>query len=88
MKNPNEVLQQKEADLARVRHEVDTLKIVLALLADDAPDVEDVNRTSDSPSESARPVRTNSLMPSGQKRREAMACSPPSHISDRSCGRL
>lgn len=37
MKNPYEVLQQKEADLVRVRHEIDSLKMAIALLAQDPP---------------------------------------------------
>ncbi|HEY7352731.1 MAG TPA: hypothetical protein VH596_08190 [Terriglobales bacterium] len=47
MKSANDVLRQKEADLARVRHEVNSLKIVAALLADDGPDVDELNQTSD-----------------------------------------
>lgn len=34
MRNVNEVLQQKEADLARVRQEIESLRIVVPLLAD------------------------------------------------------
>lgn len=49
MKNANDVLRQKEADLARVRHEIDTLKIVAPLLAENDSDVEGVNLTSDGP---------------------------------------
>jgi hypothetical protein len=47
MKNANDILRQKEADLARVRHERDSLRIVAALLADDDPNVEGLNVTSD-----------------------------------------
>ena len=32
MRNPHEVLREKEADLARVRHEVEALRRVAALL--------------------------------------------------------
>jgi hypothetical protein len=35
MKDAYEVLQQKEADLARVRHEIESLRIVSSLLSDD-----------------------------------------------------
>ena len=35
MKDAYEVLQQKEADLARVRHEVESLRVVASLLSDD-----------------------------------------------------
>lgn len=36
MKNPYQVLQQKEADVARVRAEVESLRLVALLLCDDA----------------------------------------------------
>jgi hypothetical protein len=49
MKNANDVLRQKEADLARVRHEIDSLKTVAALLADDDSSVEDGDLPSDEP---------------------------------------
>ena len=35
MRDAYEVLKQKEADLARVRHEVESLRIVASLLLDD-----------------------------------------------------
>jgi hypothetical protein len=35
MRDPYNVLKQKEADLARVRHEIESLRIVGPLLADD-----------------------------------------------------
>ena len=35
MKNAYEVLQQKETDLARVRQEIESLRIVASLLSDD-----------------------------------------------------
>jgi hypothetical protein len=35
MKDAYKVLQQKEADLARVRHEIESLLIVTSLLSDD-----------------------------------------------------
>jgi hypothetical protein len=38
MKNPYEVLNQKEVDLARVRREIDSLKMAISLLAQDPTD--------------------------------------------------
>jgi hypothetical protein len=35
MKDLNELLRQKETDLARVRHEIESLQIVVPLLSDD-----------------------------------------------------
>ena len=35
MKDAYDVLKQKEADLARVRHEIESLRIVASLLLDD-----------------------------------------------------
>jgi hypothetical protein len=35
MKDVYEALQQKEADLARVRHEIESLRVVASLLSDD-----------------------------------------------------
>ena len=49
MKNVNDLLRQKEADLVRVRHELDSLKIVADLLADDNSSPEDLDLTSDEP---------------------------------------
>jgi len=40
MKNPCEVLEQKETDLARVRHEIESLRIVAPLLSDELPSEE------------------------------------------------
>jgi hypothetical protein len=40
MKNAYEVLQQKEADLARVRREIESLWIVAPLLSDELPSEE------------------------------------------------
>ena len=37
MKDVYEVLQQKEADAAKVRHEIESLKIVSALFSDELP---------------------------------------------------
>ena len=49
MKNAAEVLRQKEEDLARVRHEIESLKIVAALLADHEPGAQDFNPATDEP---------------------------------------
>ncbi len=35
MKDPNEILRQKEEELARVRHEIQSLEIAASLLSDD-----------------------------------------------------
>jgi hypothetical protein len=35
MKDPYEVLQQKEADLARVRHEIQSQQVVASILSED-----------------------------------------------------
>ena len=40
MKNAYEVLRQKETDLARVRHEIESLRIVASLLSDELPSEE------------------------------------------------
>jgi hypothetical protein len=47
MKNANEVLQQKEAELARVRHEIESLKIVVPLLSDEDLSSDDPDLSSD-----------------------------------------
>ncbi len=42
MKDAYEALKQKEADLSRVRHEIESLRIVASLLVDDlSPDQSD-----------------------------------------------
>jgi len=43
MKDPNVLLQQKEADLSRVRHEIESLRIVASLL-EDGPDSIDLDQ--------------------------------------------
>jgi hypothetical protein len=43
MKDINEVLRQKEEDLARLRHEIESLQVVASLLSDEL--------TSDEPTE-------------------------------------
>jgi hypothetical protein len=40
MKNAYEVLQQKETDLARIRHEIESLRIIAPLLSDELPSEE------------------------------------------------
>jgi len=40
MKNAYEVLEQKETDLARVLHEIESLRIVAPLLSDETPSEE------------------------------------------------
>jgi hypothetical protein len=50
MKNAYEVLQQKEADLARTRHEIDSLRITATLLAD-APSPEHAETRSENSTE-------------------------------------
>lgn len=37
MKDPNEILRQKEEELARVRQEIESLEIAAFLLADEPP---------------------------------------------------
>jgi hypothetical protein len=49
MKNVNDLLRQKEADLVRVRHELDSLKIVADLLADNDSSPNDLDLPSDVP---------------------------------------
>ncbi|HKW17083.1 MAG TPA: hypothetical protein VJO35_06210 [Terriglobales bacterium] len=51
MKSAKDILRQKEAELARVRHEVESLKIVVGLLADGDPTVKNLNQTSEEPGE-------------------------------------
>ena len=49
MKDANDVLRQKQQELARVRREVESLKIVAALLVDNDSDVEDLSQAPDEP---------------------------------------
>ena len=37
MKDAYELLRQKQADLARLRHEIESLRLVASLLSDDLP---------------------------------------------------
>ena len=46
MKNVNDLFRQKEADVVRVRQEIDSLRIVADLLADDDSSPEDLDLTS------------------------------------------
>ena len=41
MKNPYEVLKQKEADMGRIQKEIEALNLVIPLLAEDADWIED-----------------------------------------------
>ena len=54
MKDAYEVLYQKEADLVRVRQEVESLRIAASLLADEASDA-DLDGGSDGRSETFPP---------------------------------
>ena len=49
MKNAKDILRQKEAELARVRHEVESLRIVAGLLADGDSSVADISLAPDGP---------------------------------------
>lgn len=47
MKDPNEVLRQKEEELARLRHEIESLQVVASLLSDEPiPDEPDQKKES------------------------------------------
>jgi len=69
MQNAYEVLEQKETDLARVRQEIESLRIVASLLSDELPSEELAKKrarsgeeTLDSGSEKA--TGTDGLFPS------------------------
>lgn len=51
MKNAYEVLEQKETDLACVRHEIECLRIVAALLTDELPSEELIKKRASSAEE-------------------------------------
>jgi hypothetical protein len=51
MKNACEVLVQKETDLARVRHEIESLRIVAPLLSDELPSEELTKKSASSAEE-------------------------------------
>jgi hypothetical protein len=55
MKNAYEVLRQKETDLARVRHEIDSLRIVASLLSDELPSEELTKKHARSAEETSDP---------------------------------
>lgn len=57
MKNAYEVLQQKETDLARVRHEIESLWIVASLLSDELPSEELTKKRARSAEETLDPVQ-------------------------------
>jgi hypothetical protein len=68
MKNAYEVLRQKETDLARVRHEIESLRIVASLLSDELPSEELTKRRARSAEEildlgSEKATGTNGLFP-------------------------
>ena len=68
MKDVYEVLQDKEADLARVRHEIESLRIAAPLLSDDLS-CEELPKKRESSTEKtldrgAEATGTNSLFPS------------------------
>jgi hypothetical protein len=50
MKDPYEVLRQKEADLVRVRHEIESLQVVASLLSDEVTS-DDLNKKKESAAE-------------------------------------
>jgi hypothetical protein len=54
MKDAYEVLQQKEADLARVRHEIESLQVVASLLSDDLTS-DELTKKKESSAESGSP---------------------------------
>ena len=55
MRNAYEVLQQKETDLARVRHEIESLRIVAPLLSDELPSEELTKKRARSAEETLEP---------------------------------
>jgi hypothetical protein len=55
MKNAYEVLQTKETDLARVRHEIESLRIVASLLSDELPSEELTKKCARSAEETSEP---------------------------------
>ena len=50
LKDPYEVLRQKEADLARLRHEIESLQLVASLLSDDVTS-DELNKKKESAAE-------------------------------------
>jgi hypothetical protein len=69
MKNVDDILQQKETDIARVRHEIEGLRIVASLLSDELPFGEVTKRDARSLEETLDPglekaAGTDGLFPS------------------------
>jgi hypothetical protein len=66
MKDPNCVLQQKEADLARVRKEIESLNIVAPLLAyeDRTPPEDNRPRSGESKKKPSASASDGNLLPS------------------------
>jgi len=56
MKDAYEILRQKEADVARLRHEIASLQIVAPLLSDDSHTDHPQQRTEGSEEESSGPL--------------------------------
>jgi hypothetical protein len=56
MKNAYEVLEQKETDLARVRHEIESLRVVAPLLSDELPSEELTKKRANSAEETSDSV--------------------------------
>ena len=54
LKDARELLRQKEADVARVRHEIENLKIVVPLLSEELTSDELTKTRVDSPAEEER----------------------------------
>jgi hypothetical protein len=55
MKNAYEVLHQKEAEIALIRHEIASLRIVAPLLSADSPAENSKRETTIAPDEDAEP---------------------------------
>ena len=55
MRNAYEVLHQKETDVARVRHEIESLRIVAPLLSDELPSEELTKKRARSAEETLEP---------------------------------
>ena len=54
MDDPYEILKQKQAELARVRKEIDSLKLVTRLLADDNSSDKPIQKNEEAPPSSLR----------------------------------
>jgi hypothetical protein len=73
MKNAYELLEQKEADLARVRREIESLRLVSTLLSDNDAGESDPTRKRDSSTE-----KTLDPQPESQATGTDGISSPPS----------